>query len=126
MDDPKAVISTLRRLAAEGGRAEMTKASMSTVTWPNHTTLATGVNPAKHGVIGNSYLDREKLMIVPLLPDPLFNKDEIVRGPTIYDVAKGAGLKTAGLIWLASRGAKTLDWTVPDVGTKARGLSLPL
>lgn len=119
LDDPKAEIPTIRRLAAEGGRAEMMKASMPTVTWPNHTTLVTGVNPAKHGVIGNSYLDRDKLTIVPLLPDPLFNKTEIVKSPTIYDVAKGAGLKTAGLIWPASRGAPTLDWTVPDVGTKA-------
>ena len=119
LDDPKAEIPTIRKLAAEGGRAEMMKASMPTVTWPNHTTLVTGVNPAKHGVVGNSYLDREKLMIVPLLPDPLFNKEEIVKGPTIYDVAKGAGLKTAALIWPASRGAKTLDWTVPDVAPKA-------
>ncbi|MDB6137538.1 MAG: phnA [Verrucomicrobiaceae bacterium] len=119
LDDPKAEIPNIRRLAAEGGRAEMMKASMPTVTWPNHTTLVTGVNPSKHGVIGNSYFDREKLTVVPLLPDPLFNKEEIVKSPTIYDVAKAAGLKTAGLIWPASRGAPTLDWTVPDVGTKA-------
>ena len=26
-----------------------------------------------------------------------------------------AGMTTAGVIWPASRGAKTLDWTVPDV-----------
>jgi predicted AlkP superfamily pyrophosphatase or phosphodiesterase len=52
---------------------------------------------------------------VPLIPDPLFNKDEIVKTPTIYDAAKAAGLTTAGVIWPASRGAKTLDWTVPDV-----------
>lgn len=119
LDDPKADIPTIRRLAAEGGRAEMMKASMPTVTWPNHTTLVTGVNPAKHGVIGNSYLDRDKLQVIPLLPDPLFNKEEIVKSPTIYDVAKQAGLKTAGLIWPASRGAPTLDWTVPDVATNA-------
>ncbi len=119
LDDPKAEIPAIRKLAAEGGRAQMMKASMPTVTWPNHTTLVTGLNPAKHGVIGNSYLDRDKLAVVSLLPDPLFNKEEIVKSPTIYDVAKAAGLKTAGLIWPASRGAKTLDWTVPDVGTKA-------
>jgi hypothetical protein len=52
---------------------------------------------------------------VPLIPDPIFNKDEIVKTPTIYDAAKAAGLTTAGVIWPASRGAKTLDWTVPDV-----------
>ncbi|MEP6668069.1 MAG: ectonucleotide pyrophosphatase/phosphodiesterase [Chthoniobacter sp.] len=116
-DDPKAEMPTIRQLAAEGARAEKMKVSMPTVTWPNHTTLVTGVNPGKHGVIGNSYFDRAKGAVVSLLPDPIFNKDEIVKTPTIYDVAKAAGLKTAAIIWPASRGAQTLDWTVPDVAT---------
>lgn len=114
-DDPKAEMPTIRQLAAEGARAKAMKCSMPTVTWPNHTTLVTGVNPGRHGVIGNNYLDRAKGQIIPLLPDPLFDKEEIVQSPTIYDVAKEAGLKTAAIIWPASRGAKTLDWTVPDV-----------
>lgn len=114
-DDPKAEMPTIRELAKEGARAGMMKCSMPTVTWPNHTTLVTGVNPGKHGVIGNNYLDRETLKSVPLIPDPLFDKEEIVKVPTIYDVAKAAGLKTGAIIWPASRGAKTLDWTVPDV-----------
>ncbi len=52
---------------------------------------------------------------MPLIPDPLFDKDEIVKVPTVYDVAHRAGLRTAGIIWPASRNAKTLDWTMPDV-----------
>jgi len=64
----------------------------------NHTTLVTGVHPAKHGVIGNDYFDRKELKKVPFIPDPIFNKDEIVLSPTIYDVAKQAGLSTAGII----------------------------
>jgi len=119
LDDPKAEMPTIRQLAAEGVRATDMKCSMPTVTWPNHTTLVTGVNPAKHGVIGNNYFDREKGQSVTLITDPIFNKDEIVKAPTIYDVAKAAGLKTAAIIWPASRGAKTLDWTVPDVFTDA-------
>jgi predicted AlkP superfamily pyrophosphatase or phosphodiesterase len=34
--------------------------------------------------------------------------------PTIYDVAKHAGLKTAAIRWPASRNADTLDWNAPD------------
>jgi predicted AlkP superfamily pyrophosphatase or phosphodiesterase len=89
--------------------------SFPTVTWPNHTTLVTGVPPAKHGVIGNNFLSRESGAKVPFIPDPLFDKDEIVRSPTIYDAAHAAGLTTAGIIWPATRNAKTLDWTVPDM-----------
>src|SRR5207244_2369652 len=76
------------------------------------------VQPVKHGVLANSYLDRATGKVVLLLPDPLFDKDEIVKAPTIYDLAHAAGLKTAGIIWPASRNAKSLDWTVPDCGTK--------
>jgi predicted AlkP superfamily pyrophosphatase or phosphodiesterase len=108
---------TIRQLAGEGARAEKMKCSMPTVTWPNHTTLVSGVNPGRHGVIGNAYLDRAKGTSVSLIPDPIFNKEEIVKTPTIYDIAKAAGLKTAAIIWPASRGAQTLDWTVPDVFT---------
>src|SRR4051812_12162931 len=60
LDDPKSELPTLRKLADEGARAEGMVCSFPTVTWPNHTTLVTGVKPGKHGVIGNSYLDRSK------------------------------------------------------------------
>ncbi len=114
-DDPKASIPTIRKLAAAGARAKRMECSYPTVTWTNHTTLVTGVSPGRHGLIGNDYFDRATLKKVPFIPDPLFNKDEIVKSPTVYDAAKAAGLKTAGVCWPASRGASTLDWTVPDV-----------
>jgi predicted AlkP superfamily pyrophosphatase or phosphodiesterase len=116
LDDPRADMPTLRRLAREGARADGLVCSFPTVTWPNHTTLVTGVVPAKHGVIGNAYFDRAKQENVPFIPDPIFDKDEIVKVPTIYDVAHSAGLKTAGVIWPATRNAKTLDYQVPDMG----------
>jgi predicted AlkP superfamily pyrophosphatase or phosphodiesterase len=119
LDDPKADMPTLHRLAREGARAEGMTCSFPTVTWPNHTTLVTGVPPAIHGVIGNNYLDRATGKLVPLIPDPLFDKSEIVKSPTVYDVAHQAGLKTAAVVWPATRNADTLDWTVPDMGGDA-------
>jgi predicted AlkP superfamily pyrophosphatase or phosphodiesterase len=118
-DDPKAPMPAIRKLAAEGARAKRMKTSLPTNTWPNHTTLVTGVQPGKHGVIANDYFDRKEQKSVPYIPDPLFNKDEIVKAPTIYDVAHEAGLTTAGVCWPASRGAKTWNWTIPDVFDQA-------
>lgn len=115
LNDPKAEMPTLRRLIREGARADGLVCSFPTVTWPNHTTLVTGVTPAKHGVIGNNYLDRKSASPVALIPDPLFDKDQIVKVPTVYDVAHRAGLVTAGIVWPATRNARTLDWTVPDM-----------
>lgn len=115
LDDPKADMPTLRMLAKEGARAKEMKASTPTVTWPNHTTLVTGDNPARHGVVGNNYYDRAAGKKMVLIADPVFDKDQIVKVQTIYDVASAAGMKTAAIRWPATRNAKTLDWTLPDV-----------
>ena len=107
MDDPRAEMPTIRKLAAEGAKAASMKASNPTVTWPNHTTLVTGDSPALHGVVGNNYFDRTTGEKVTLIWDPVYGKDEIVKVPTIYDLAKMAGLKTAGIRWPATRNARS-------------------
>jgi predicted AlkP superfamily pyrophosphatase or phosphodiesterase len=119
LDDPKAEMPNIRALAADGARAKSMKATTPTVTWPNHTTLVTGMPPAKHGVVGNNYFDRLTKKRVTLISDPVFDKEEIVKVPTIYDIAKAKGLKTASIRWPATRNANSLDWAMPDVGTKA-------
>jgi predicted AlkP superfamily pyrophosphatase or phosphodiesterase len=116
LDDPKAEMPTIRELARLGARAgDGMKAVVPTVTWPNHTTLVTGDFPARHGVVGNNYFDRATGKSVILISDPVYDKDQIVKVPTIYDLAKSHGMSTAAIRWPASRNAKTLDWTIPDV-----------
>ncbi|NUQ62483.1 MAG: alkaline phosphatase family protein [Pirellulales bacterium] len=115
LDDPRSDIPTIRKLAREGARAQGMVCAFPTVTWPNHVTMATGAAPARHGVLGNSYLDRTTGKPVSLLPDPIYDKDQIVRVPMIFDAAHQAGLRTAGICWPATRNARTLDWTVPDM-----------
>ncbi|MCB1092987.1 MAG: alkaline phosphatase family protein, partial [Verrucomicrobiae bacterium] len=114
-DDPKANMPTIRQLAAAGARTKRMECTYPTVTWPNHTTLVTGVHAGRHGVIGNNYFDRATLKTIPLIPDPIFDKAEIVKAPTVYDAVHQAGLKTAGVCWPASRNASTLNWQLPDV-----------
>ncbi len=116
MDDPAAEMPTIRKLATEGAKAASMRASDPTVTWPNHTTLVTGVSPGKHGVVGNNFFDRAKGEKVTLIWDPVLDKDEIVKVPTIYDLAKAAGLKTLAIKWPTTRNAHSLDLTCPDVG----------
>ncbi len=116
IDEPESDVPVMRKLAADGARAEGGMiACFPTNTWPTHTTLATGASPARHGVVGNRYFDRATAKSVPLILDRKFNKDETVQTPTIYDAAHRAGLKTAAVCWPASREAKGLDWTVPDM-----------
>jgi predicted AlkP superfamily pyrophosphatase or phosphodiesterase len=114
LDEAKSDMPTLRRLAREGARGHMV-CSFPTVTWPNHTSLITGATPRRHGVVGNSYLDRQTRKSVPLILDTEFDKEATVRVPTLYDAAHQAGLKTCGICWPASRSARTLDLQVPDM-----------
>jgi predicted AlkP superfamily pyrophosphatase or phosphodiesterase len=114
-DDPRAEMPTIRSLAEAGAQAARMKACAPTVTWPNHTTLITGVLAARHGIVGNDYFDRERRKPVIMIADPDFDKERIVRVPTLYDLAKARGFSTAAIRWPATRGAKALDWTLPDV-----------
>src|SRR4030095_7939010 len=57
--DPTLPMPTLRRLAAEGATAEAMTVSNPSITWINHTTLVTGVEPRKHGVLFNGLLVRQ-------------------------------------------------------------------
>src|SRR5437870_5181082 len=56
--DAKTPIPKIRQLAAEGVASEGMRVSNPTVTWPNHTTLVTGVRAAKHSVLYNGILER--------------------------------------------------------------------
>src|SRR5688500_1915077 len=58
LNDPAAPIPTLRKLAREGSVAEGMVVANPSVTWPNHTTLVTGVYAAKHSVLFNGVLVR--------------------------------------------------------------------
>ncbi len=49
----------LRRLAQEGVWADGVVGVTPTVTYPSHTTLITGVEPARHGIYDNRILDPE-------------------------------------------------------------------
>ncbi len=114
-NDPKAEMPAMRRIAREGASASAMHCIAPTVTWPNHTTLVTGVRGARHGVVGNEFYDRSKRRVVSLMTDPAGDKEALVRVTTIYDVAKAQGISTAAIRWPATRGAKALDWTLPDV-----------
>ncbi len=113
LSDARAVLPTLRKMAAEGGCADGLRVSNPATTWPNHTTLITGVSPAKHSVLFNGLLVRGKP------GDPVWiqgdrNQPELIAVPTIYDRLHPAGYRTAALNWPCTRGAATLDDNIPD------------
>ena len=91
LNDPRAEMPTLRKLAKSGRVAKGMITSFPSVTWPSHTSLITGVQPARHGVIGNSVWSRKLDRAVTYIGDPELTKDEAIRVPTLYDAAHGPG-----------------------------------
>lgn len=113
LDDPYLPIPTIRKLAAEGAVARRGMRGVNpTVTWPNHTSMVTGVTPARHAVLYNGLLVRE-----PGLPprvEPWRDRDEMVRARTLYDAAHERGLTTAQVDWVAIQNAPTITWEFPE------------
>jgi predicted AlkP superfamily pyrophosphatase or phosphodiesterase len=120
--DPTLPVPTLRRLAAEGATAEAMTVSNPSITWINHTTLVTGVTPRKHGVLFNGLLVRQPPPLPPII-EQWRDKADLVRVPTLYDVAHQSGLTTAQVDWVAVLNAGTIHWEMleqPKLGAIER------
>jgi predicted AlkP superfamily pyrophosphatase or phosphodiesterase len=116
-NDPRLPTPVLRKLASEGVRAQGMKPVNPAVTWPNHTSMVTGVSPARHSVLFNGLLVRDNPKVPPKV-EPWRDKDEMVKAPTVYDLAFKAGLTTAQVDWVAITNPKTITWEFkerPDV-----------
>jgi predicted AlkP superfamily pyrophosphatase or phosphodiesterase len=94
MEDPRLPVPTLRRLAREGAVVKRMTVSNPSVTWPVHTSMVTGVPGARHSVLYNGLLVRQGPKSPPRV-EPYHDKTELVRAPTVYDLAHQAGLTTA-------------------------------
>jgi predicted AlkP superfamily pyrophosphatase or phosphodiesterase len=115
LDDPKLPVPTLRRLIRQGVTARMTTIN-PTVTWPNHTTLVTGVRADEHGLLVNGSLVPTGAW-PPMKVDPMVDKVKMVHAPTVYDAAFKAGLTTAQIDWVAINNAPTITWPFNEWAT---------
>jgi predicted AlkP superfamily pyrophosphatase or phosphodiesterase len=108
LDDPKLPIPTLHRLIENGVSARMTTVN-PTITWPNHTSMVTGVRSDQHGLLANGTISRTGSW-PPVKVEPMFDKEKMVHAPTVYDAAYKAGLTTAQVNWVAINRAPTITW----------------
>ena len=116
--DPSLPLPTLRRLAAEGVVADAMTIVNPAITWPNHTTLVTGVYPQKHGVLYNGLVTRQGAG-KPTKIEPWADKTKLVRVPTVYDAAFKAGLTTAEVDWVAITKPGTITWSFAEIADPA-------
>lgn len=101
-------IPNLRRFLKDGTYAEGVQGVIPTVTYPSHTTLVTGVWPAKHGILANTTFD-------PLQKNEQgwYWYAEDIRVSTLWDAAAKADRTSASIQWPVTVGAH-ITWNIPE------------
>lgn len=101
-------IPNLRHLVGDGASSEGARSVFPSVTYPAHTSIASGVVPGRHGIVANRAFDP-------------FEKNqegwrwyaEDVKVPRVWDLASKAGYSSAVINWPVSVGARA-TYLVPE------------
>lgn len=102
-------IPALRRLLRDGAHASGVRGVLPTVTYPSHTTMLTGVWPAKHGIYSNETFD-------PYAKNKggwyWYSQD--IRNPTLWEAASRKGYVVGSVSWPVSVGAPGVGYLIPE------------
>lgn len=103
-----------RWMLENGSWVEQVRSIYPTLTYPCHTTMASGCYPAKHGIVNNTHdiITRSKKL-------PWVFEHENVRCEDILDAAKKAGLTTAAVGWPVSGNHPSVDYLVNECWPEA-------
>jgi predicted AlkP superfamily pyrophosphatase or phosphodiesterase len=107
--DPDLQIPNLRSFLTGGAYADGAVAMVPTVTYPNHTTLVTGVSPSQHGILSNTTFD-------PLGKnrEGWYWYAEDIKVPTLWSAASAAKLSTASVNWPVTVGDRNIQYLLPE------------
>jgi predicted AlkP superfamily pyrophosphatase or phosphodiesterase len=100
----------LRSLMRDGAYAKGVNSVFPSMTYPSHTTIVTGVQPAKHGIFYNNRFTPDGA------PQQPYWQDSSIRVNTIWKAAKAKGMTVASLYWPVSANAP-VDYNIPDIGS---------
>ncbi|WP_114936285.1 alkaline phosphatase family protein [Mucilaginibacter endophyticus] len=105
----------LHALMKEGAYAKGVNSVFPSMTYPSHTTIVTGVQPAKHDIFYNNIFTPDGA------PQQPYWQDSSIHAPTIWKAAKDKGMTVASLYWPVSVNAP-VDYNIPDIGGLGDGI----
>lgn len=108
--DPSWKTPTLAQMLKDGVHAIGVNSVFPSMTYPSHTSIITGVRPAKHGIYFNGMFEPNGST------GKIYWEDSSIKVPTFWTAAKAKGLKTAALMWPVSAGAP-VNFNFSDVGS---------
>jgi predicted AlkP superfamily pyrophosphatase or phosphodiesterase len=100
----------IRKLMSQGVHAMGVNSVFPSMTYPSHTTILTGVQPAEHGIYYNAMFEATGST------GKIYWNDSAIKVPTIYTAARQKGLKVASIFWPVSAGAP-VTYNIPDIGS---------
>lgn len=95
----------IRELMAAGAYANGVNSVFPSMTYPSHTTIVTGVQPAKHGIYYNTGPGER-----------VYWNDSSIKVPTLWGAATAKGMVVASLLWPVSADAP-VQYDIPDIGS---------
>ena len=93
---------TLDRIADAGIRADALIPVFPTLTFPNHYSIATGLYPANHGIIGNTFPDAVRRDWYSIRDRATVEHGDWYRGEPIWVTAERNGMVTAAFFFVGT------------------------
>ena len=114
-------IPHLLEMLREGAHASGVRGVLPTVTYPSHTTILTGVWPARHGIYLNTTFDPFDRNL-----GGWYWYSEDIHAPTLWEAAAHSGLKVGSVSWPVSVGAVGVRYLIPEYWRASTGDDLKL
>jgi predicted AlkP superfamily pyrophosphatase or phosphodiesterase len=92
----------LQQMRQKGVNAASMKPSFPSLTFPNHYTIATGLYPAHHGIVDNTFYSKEKNKVYRIGNRKEVNDSSWYGGTPIWALAEENNLVTASFYWVGS------------------------
>lgn len=103
--------SFLRRMLAQGASCTRVKTVFPSLTYPAHTTLITGCDPAQHGIGHNQ---PHQLGVSPENRKWYWELKQIAR-ETLFEAVHRQGGRCASMLWPVSGKTRHIRWNFPEV-----------
>ncbi len=91
-----------KEFISKGSQAEALIPSFPSKTFPNHYTLVTGLNPGHHGLVDNTFYDRNRDEVYGMRKKSLVVDPYYYGGIPLWELAKRNKMKSASFFWVGS------------------------
>lgn len=105
----------IRQLMKDGTYAKGVNSVFPSMTYPAHTTIVTGVRPARHGVYYNGMFEPNGST------GKIYWNASSIKVPTLWEAVQKKGLKATALFWPVAADA-AVSYNIPDIGSMGEGV----